>query len=254
MRTEISRKEPIDNKGITLIALVVTIIVLLILATVGITTLMGENGMIAKAIKAKEEHIIAMEIEQIQIAYLACEMNVRGTQRVTDTALQEELRKNQNDVDTTSKETSEGYFIYVTFNDTKHIYQIDENGNVTRIEEEPVEKPEKDYKFVKQEISVRDSLATIRNPDRGYYLPVLVQLDSDNDIQRYCNEAIKQNIQILHLRVDIGQLSGNSNTSGVDKEFTQEQLDILNEMFGMIRRNELNVIIRFAYDYSRRYW
>ena len=41
------------NKGITLIALVITIIVLLILAGVSIAMLTGENGLIAKAISAK---------------------------------------------------------------------------------------------------------------------------------------------------------------------------------------------------------
>ncbi len=36
------------NKGITLIALVITIIVLLILAAVSIATLTGENGILRK--------------------------------------------------------------------------------------------------------------------------------------------------------------------------------------------------------------
>lgn len=43
------------NKGITLIALVITIIVLLILAGVSIAMLTGENGLIAKAISAKNK-------------------------------------------------------------------------------------------------------------------------------------------------------------------------------------------------------
>ncbi len=43
------------NKGITLIALVITIIVLLILAAVSIATLTGENGILLQANKAKEE-------------------------------------------------------------------------------------------------------------------------------------------------------------------------------------------------------
>ena len=43
------------NKGITLIALVITIIVLLILAGVSIVMLTGENGLIAKAISAKNK-------------------------------------------------------------------------------------------------------------------------------------------------------------------------------------------------------
>ncbi len=47
------------NKGITLIALVVTIIILLILAGVTIATLRGDNGLITRARDAK----IATEIE-----------------------------------------------------------------------------------------------------------------------------------------------------------------------------------------------
>ena len=43
------------NKGITLIALVITSIVLLILAGVSIAMLTGENGLIAKAISAKNK-------------------------------------------------------------------------------------------------------------------------------------------------------------------------------------------------------
>ena len=43
------------NKGITLIALVITIIVLLILAGVSIAMLTGENGILTQAQKAKEE-------------------------------------------------------------------------------------------------------------------------------------------------------------------------------------------------------
>ncbi len=42
------------NKGITLIVLVITIIILLILAGITIATLTGENGILSKAKKAKE--------------------------------------------------------------------------------------------------------------------------------------------------------------------------------------------------------
>ena len=45
----------LKNKGITLIALIVTIIVLLILAGVGIAMLTGENGILGKATIAKEK-------------------------------------------------------------------------------------------------------------------------------------------------------------------------------------------------------
>ena len=49
------------NKGITLIALVITIIVLLILAGVAIVTLTGDNGVLSKAIEAKEKTETAKE-------------------------------------------------------------------------------------------------------------------------------------------------------------------------------------------------
>ena len=45
----------IEEKGITLIALVITIIVLLILAAVSITTLTGQNGILSRAGEAVEE-------------------------------------------------------------------------------------------------------------------------------------------------------------------------------------------------------
>ena len=43
------------SKGITLIALIITIIVLLILAGVTIATLTGENGLLNRAVTAREE-------------------------------------------------------------------------------------------------------------------------------------------------------------------------------------------------------
>lgn len=58
-------KREID--GITLIALVITIIVLLILAGISIATLTGENGLLGKAVKAKEEHVISQYKEEINL-------------------------------------------------------------------------------------------------------------------------------------------------------------------------------------------
>ena len=52
------------NKGITLIALVVTIIVLLILAGISIAMLTGQNGILNRAAEAKEKTRVAQEDEQ----------------------------------------------------------------------------------------------------------------------------------------------------------------------------------------------
>ena len=58
------------NKGITLIALVITIIVLLILAGVSIATLTGDNGILAKAQNAKDLTNQKTAEEEVQIEVL----------------------------------------------------------------------------------------------------------------------------------------------------------------------------------------
>ena len=65
-----SKKFKNGQRGITLIALVITIIVLLILAGVSIATLTGENGILTQAETAKEETEIATEREAIQLAII----------------------------------------------------------------------------------------------------------------------------------------------------------------------------------------
>ncbi len=59
-----------ETKGITLIALVITIIVLLILAAVSIATLTGENGILTKARTAKEKTSEATAKEKVQVAVM----------------------------------------------------------------------------------------------------------------------------------------------------------------------------------------
>ena len=56
------------NKGITLIALVVTVVVLLILASITIGTLTGKNGTIKKAQEAKREQEISEEREIVELS------------------------------------------------------------------------------------------------------------------------------------------------------------------------------------------
>ena len=56
-----------NKRGITLIALVITIIVLLILAAVSIATLTGENGILTRATDSKEQTEIASVKEQAQL-------------------------------------------------------------------------------------------------------------------------------------------------------------------------------------------
>ena len=61
-------KELKKNRGITLLALVITIIILLILAGITISAITGDNGIIKNAGQAKEETEIDNEKEIIEKA------------------------------------------------------------------------------------------------------------------------------------------------------------------------------------------
>ena len=60
-----------NNKGITLIALVITIIVLLILAGVSIAMLTGQNGILTQASNAKSDTAKAEIAEKVNMAVQA---------------------------------------------------------------------------------------------------------------------------------------------------------------------------------------
>ena len=72
------KKIEMKEKGITLIALVITIIVLLILAGVTIATLMGNNGILTKAQQAKTETEEAEEDELRKLTALEASTNLEN--------------------------------------------------------------------------------------------------------------------------------------------------------------------------------
>lgn len=79
------------NKGITLIALIVTIIVLLILAGISIIMLTGQNGILNRAGEAKEKTGIAQIDESVKLA--VADALTKGTGSITKTNLEEALNK-----------------------------------------------------------------------------------------------------------------------------------------------------------------
>ena len=119
-------REKQKNKGITLIALVITIIVLLILAGVSIAMLTGENGILIQAQNAKKQTSIAEEKEQIALAYNAAIAKKQSTD-ITAKELDDELKANDAGADA----TEDGENIKVTFTESQRVYIIDGNGNIT---------------------------------------------------------------------------------------------------------------------------
>ncbi len=72
------RKKETTNKGITLIALVITIIVLLILAGVSIATLTGGNGILNKVTKTKEKTNLEAERERLELIKVSVALDNNG--------------------------------------------------------------------------------------------------------------------------------------------------------------------------------
>ena len=120
-----------NKKGITLIALVVTIVVLLILAGVTISLLLDENGIIAKSKDARSETIIADEKGKVEMAYVSAAINKLGD-TVTSEELQDELDKLTGAGKTVVTTNGDGT-LNVLFNETGHNYNVDK-GAVEKIE------------------------------------------------------------------------------------------------------------------------
>ena len=116
----INQKEA--QKGITLIALVITIIVLLILAGVSIAMLTGQNGILTQANNAKNETELASAKEKVELAVIGAISQTRdGT--LTVGKLRTELANYGG--------TVEGDTFPVTATVDGKSFTVDNKGNVT---------------------------------------------------------------------------------------------------------------------------
>ena len=111
------------NKGITLIALVITIIVLLILAGVTIATLTGDNGILTKAQNAKEKNAQKTVEEQINLAVQASKINEGLV--IDKDILEQELTNNG--IEITKSGNDE---LPWTVKKDGYVYTISENGEI----------------------------------------------------------------------------------------------------------------------------
>ncbi len=146
----------VKNKGITLIALVITIIILLILAGISIATLTGENGLLTKANTAKEITKEEGIKEEIKIAYASVEtdaiMNGWDINKKAE-ELQKELRKE----DPTAIVTVEGTNLKVSYKGVELI--INEKGQIEIAEK---------GKITINEFSIKGTKVTSITPPEGF--------------------------------------------------------------------------------------
>ena len=126
-----------QNKGITLVSLIITVIILLILAAVGIGTL-GPNGLVAKAEEAKEKAQIDEEKEIVGAsAVQSAGANRYGNIEKEELAIYVAKNAGNRDVEVIEDANK----IYVNFKDTERYYEVGDEGDVSN----PIIKEEIEY-------------------------------------------------------------------------------------------------------------
>ena len=83
------------QKGITLVSLVVTIIVLIILAGVTVSTIIGDNGIVNRALNSKNETEIAQYIERINFAINVAKVNAINSNKTVIEEIKTSLQKDE---------------------------------------------------------------------------------------------------------------------------------------------------------------
>ena len=152
-------KERVNGKsGITLIALVITIIVLLILAGVTIATLTGDNGILTKAQNAKEKNAQKTVEEQINLAVQASRINEGLV--INKEILEQELTNNG--IEITKSENDE---LPWTVKKDGYVYTISENGEVK--EKEGIAITSGNIKILKDSTQVKKIMAEVLRGENG---------------------------------------------------------------------------------------
>ena len=120
-----------QNNGITLIALVITIIVLLMLAGVSIAMLTGDNGILTQATEAKKANTAGAEKEQIELAMQSLKMK-KQADNVSMIVTSDELQKQLLDdgAKNVAVEDGENNKLIVIYQDSKNKYTVNQDGKI----------------------------------------------------------------------------------------------------------------------------
>ena len=117
-----------NKKGITLIALVVTIVIILILAGITVGMVTSDNGILKETKNAKEQAEIDNEksiVERARMLTIMRDKSGKVTLAVFEPALKSEAGTNPTEV------SDAGDVIEILFTDTDRYYEVDKDGNVS---------------------------------------------------------------------------------------------------------------------------
>ena len=107
--------------------------------------------------------------------------------------------------------------------------------------------------LVKQNVDSTDAMKTLDNFDRGFYTPQVLHLKPSGG-----KPIEKPYAKLLHLRAEISEFSSHAwlgidsasgdTIRGKDQDLTEDALNVLQQTFDNIRKNNGHVIVRICYD------
>ncbi len=129
----------VKNKGITLVALVITIIILLILSGITIATLTGENGIFTRAKQAKLEAKRSQIKEWLDLKLIEEQSeDINRTSEEIIIATRENVIKNQNELKQMGKDVSIGEVLNETINENPKkvntYFEVIVDGDIYKVE------------------------------------------------------------------------------------------------------------------------
>ena len=170
------------QKGITLIALVITIVILLVLAGITISTLAGENGLLTRATQVKQAQIESEMKEQLALALQDLQIEKLGNATLDDIT-QEWIDSKIQNYNCTIKEDASisGKRVIMEKNGVICKFLIDENLNSTVIEESE-SGAQLEYETISRDGENVNILITITDTENG-----LQQVEFPDGTILYCN-------------------------------------------------------------------
>ena len=173
-----------NSKGITLISLIITIIVMMILAGISLAFSVGENGIISKAEETKTVQANAEELEKVSLAIANAKTSslssLNGDPKFDELLIKQAIEK-EFGTNSCNVEKVADYFL-VTIKDTNNKYKVTADGKVEKIStniggenpEQPEENEDIMWVFV--------NYGTEEEPERYlYFIGNVSELDFSKD-------------------------------------------------------------------------
>ena len=212
------------QKGITLVALVITIIVLLILAMVSIKIVV-DGGLITKASKATDTHTIGAEKEAIGLGYSEYQMALANKENVTRPTI-----KGAEEV------TPKGEGWNVKFTKTNNEYQLSKDGSVLLTKQNGIDviwTDNGDDTFTKGEVTVKVGDIVNYDEGTGYTTTVTASKSGHTDVQTYTTKNLGWRVLGINTKGEIELISDNATSNMLYLKGEEGYLnaeDVLNNM------------------------